>query len=125
MFCTNYLRKDKKDISFGIEQGVDFIYASFIRKAADIRSIREVLGEKGAYIKIFSKIENHEGVRKIDEAIIIGQNCTKLKGAKLHLLLLRNFWFYIHRQKIGAKMRAHFNISILFTLTIALIEGFG
>lgn len=61
--------KDKNDIAFGIEQGVDFIYASFIRKAADIRSIREVLGEKGAYIKIFSKIENHEGVRKIDEVI--------------------------------------------------------
>jgi len=61
--------KDQKDIQFGIEQGVDFIYASFIRKAEDIRSIRCVLGEKGAYIKIFSKIENHEGVRKIDEIL--------------------------------------------------------
>ena len=48
--------KDIKDIKFGVEQDVDIIYASFIRKAADLAHIREVLGEKGKHIKVVSKV---------------------------------------------------------------------
>lgn len=59
--------QDKKDILFGIEHEVDMIFASFIRKADDIKQIRKLLGPKGQPIKIIAKIENHEGVRKFDE----------------------------------------------------------
>ena len=56
--------KDRKDIVFGIEQGVDFIAASFIRKASDVREIQMILADSG--IKIISKIENQEGLDNFD-----------------------------------------------------------
>lgn len=62
--------KDVKDLLFGIEQEIDFIAASFIRKADDIRMIREVLHQNGgAQIGIIAKIENQEGVDNIEEIL--------------------------------------------------------
>lgn len=59
--------KDRNDICFGIEQGVDFIAASFIRKSSDVQEIRKVLGSSG--IKIISKIENQEGLDNFDSIL--------------------------------------------------------
>ena len=53
--------KDISDIEFGIEQGIDFIAASFVRKASDVLAIREILENNNAtHIQIISKIENQE-----------------------------------------------------------------
>eukprot|EP00911_Craspedida_sp_UC1_P000231 UC1_evm1s175 len=61
--------KDHGDILFGIEQKVDMIFASFIRKRKDVQDIRELLGEANNHIKIISKIENHEGMQNFDEIL--------------------------------------------------------
>jgi pyruvate kinase len=59
--------KDEKDlVEFGVKQNVDFIAASFVRKASDLDYIRKVLGEDGKHIKIISKIENQEGLQNYD-----------------------------------------------------------
>ncbi|KAH9064117.1 pyruvate kinase [Lactarius vividus] len=61
--------KDKRDLQFGVKNGVDMIFASFIRRAQDVRDIREVLGPNGASIKIIVKIENEQGVANFDEIL--------------------------------------------------------
>ncbi|WKX90329.1 hypothetical protein Q1695_009289 [Nippostrongylus brasiliensis] len=61
--------KDIQDLKFGVEQGVDMIFASFIRNGEGVRAMRKVLGEKGKHIKIIAKIENQEGMEKADDII--------------------------------------------------------
>merc|ERR1719230_2333013 len=59
--------KDKNDlVKFGIPQGVDFVAASFVQSADDVREIRKTLGTRGRAIKIISKIENEEGLKNFD-----------------------------------------------------------
>merc|ERR1712112_783659 len=61
--------KDKQDLLLGVEQGVDMIFASFIRNADGVKQIRDVLGEKGKNIWIIPKIENQQGIKNLTEII--------------------------------------------------------
>ena len=61
--------KDKHNILFAIEQDIDFIAHSFVRNAADVKAVQDILDEHNSDIKIISKIENQEGVDNIDEII--------------------------------------------------------
>ena len=61
--------KDKQNILLAIELDIDFIAHSFVRNAADIKGVQDILDEHGSDIKIISKIENQEGVDNIDEII--------------------------------------------------------
>jgi pyruvate kinase len=72
--------KDIADIKFGIGQGVDFIAASFIRKADDVIAIRRILEENDADIMIISKIENREGVENIDDIIRASDGIMVARG---------------------------------------------
>jgi len=72
---------DKEDIRFGIENDVEYIAASFIRKAEDVIKIREYLDKLGGKnVKIISKIENEEGIENFDEIIKVSDGIMVARG---------------------------------------------
>ena len=62
-------QRDRDDIIFGVQQGFDFIAASFVRTAQDVYDIRNLLNEYDSNIRIIAKIENREGVDNIDSIL--------------------------------------------------------
>ncbi len=73
--------KDSEDILFGVENGVDMIAASFVRKAEDVLEIRELLERHDAKdILIIAKIENREGVENVDEILEVADGLMVARG---------------------------------------------
>jgi len=73
--------KDEDDIvEFGLKKGIDLIAASFVRKASDIDYIRDVLGPRGAHVKIIAKIENQEGLHNYDEILSAADGIMVARG---------------------------------------------
>lgn len=72
--------KDKRDLLFGLEHGVDAIAASFTRKAEDVVNMRALLGDKGANIKIICKIENQEGLDNFGEILAEADGIMVARG---------------------------------------------
>lgn len=73
--------KDKRDLIFGCEQGVDFVAASFIRKRSDVEEIRAHLkAHGGEHIQIISKIENQEGLNNFDEILEASDGIMVARG---------------------------------------------
>ena len=73
--------KDKADIQFGIEQGVDFVAASFVRTPDDVQQLRMLLDENGgAHINIIAKIENQQGVENIDGIVSLADGVMIARG---------------------------------------------
>ncbi|NIP37857.1 MAG: pyruvate kinase [Candidatus Dadabacteria bacterium] len=72
--------KDRNDILFGVEQEVDFIALSFVREAADVLQLKELLGQKAQKIKVISKIEDRQGVNNIEEIIDVSDGIMVARG---------------------------------------------
>lgn len=73
--------KDKEDLIFGCEMGVDFVAASFVRKASDILEVRNILNEHdGSNIQIIGKIESQEGVNNIDDILAVADGIMVARG---------------------------------------------
>ncbi len=73
--------RDKSDLLFGIEQDVDYVAASFVRRGQDVADLRSFLEEHGGgNIRIISKIENTEGVEKFDEILALSDGIMVARG---------------------------------------------
>lgn len=73
-------QRDRDDIVFGIEQGFDFIAASFVRTAQDVYEIRNLLNSYDSKIRIVAKIENREGVENIDSILAAADAVMVARG---------------------------------------------
>ncbi|KRM79172.1 pyruvate kinase [Lapidilactobacillus dextrinicus DSM 20335] len=73
--------KDADDIRFGCDNDINFISASFVRKAQDVLDIREILEEKNSTnVKIFPKIESQEGIDNIDDILKVSDGLMIARG---------------------------------------------
>ena len=73
--------KDRADILFGIEQGIDMIAASFVCRASDVLTIRQLCEENGgSHVKIYAKIENRMGVDNFDEILKVSDGIMVARG---------------------------------------------
>ncbi|MGB3159929.1 MAG: pyruvate kinase [Carnobacterium sp.] len=73
--------KDAADIRFGLENDVDFIAASFVRRPSDVLEITAILEEqKMEHVQIIAKIENQEGVDRIDEILKVADGVMVARG---------------------------------------------
>lgn len=72
--------KDISDINFGIDQELDFIAASFIRRAGDVLAIKRLLESRDSDIQIIAKIENEEGINNLDEIIKVADGVMVARG---------------------------------------------
>lgn len=72
--------KDRRDIEFGLEQGVDFIALSFVREAEDIRQLHQLLGDKSDRVKVIAKLEDQEAITNMVEIIDIADGIMVARG---------------------------------------------
>jgi pyruvate kinase len=72
--------KDKQDIQFAIDHGMDFIAASFVRKPSDVTQIQRLLQDQGCDIHVIAKIEDQEGMENIDEIVRVAQGIMVARG---------------------------------------------
>ena len=73
-------QRDRDDIIFGVQQGFDFIAASFVRTAQDVYEIRNLLNQYDSNIRIIAKIENREGVNNIDSILAAADAVMVARG---------------------------------------------
>ena len=73
-------QQDREDILFGMEEGFDFIAASFVRSAADVRELRKLLESRKSRIRIIAKIENQEGINNLTEILAAADGIMVARG---------------------------------------------
>ena len=73
-------QRDREDLLFGAEQGFDFVAASFVRTAADVREIRRLLDSVDSKIRIIAKIENQDGVNNLSEILSVADGIMVARG---------------------------------------------
>ncbi len=72
--------KDRDDLAFGLERGVDYVALSFVRSSADVLQARRLMAERGRIVPLIAKIEKHEALAHIDEIIEVVDGIMVARG---------------------------------------------
>lgn len=72
--------RDEADLRFGVSQGIDIVFASFIRSAQDVKDVRKALGKYGQAIKVISKVESRQGVQNFEEILAESDGVMVARG---------------------------------------------
>uniref|UniRef100_A0A8C6TKI4 Pyruvate kinase n=1 Tax=Neogobius melanostomus TaxID=47308 RepID=A0A8C6TKI4_9GOBI len=72
--------RDEADLRFGVSQGIDIVFASFIRSAKDVKDVRKALGPYGQDIKVISKVESRQGVQNFEEILVASDGVMVARG---------------------------------------------
>ncbi len=74
------MAKDREDAAFAVEQGVDFLALSFVRRAADVLELKGLLAEQGAQIPLIAKIEKREAIDAFDDILAASEGVMVARG---------------------------------------------
>jgi pyruvate kinase len=72
--------KDRRDLIFGLDQGVDWIALSFVRNPDDIREIKDIIAAAGKSIPVIAKIEKHEAIEQMEEILSLCDGVMVARG---------------------------------------------
>ncbi|XP_029959630.1 pyruvate kinase PKLR isoform X1 [Salarias fasciatus] len=72
--------QDEADLRFGVAQGIDMVFASFIRSAEDVKDVRRALGPQGQDIKVISKVESRQGVQNFEQILAESDGVMVARG---------------------------------------------
>lgn len=76
----SFTAKDRKDLAFGLRNGVDYVAISFVRTAAEVRAVKNAVKRKGADVPVIAKIEKPEALANIDEILAVSEGIMIARG---------------------------------------------
>ena len=80
LHISSLTAKDKRDLEFGISQGVDFVALSFVRRAEDVRELRAILDRKKCRAQIIAKIETEQAIENLEEILKAADGVMVARG---------------------------------------------
>jgi len=72
--------KDRVDLAFGLDAGVDFVALSFVRRAEDVRELRALMEKHGRVVPIIVKIETQEAIENLDAILALADGAMVARG---------------------------------------------
>lgn len=72
--------KDRKDLEFGLKHGVDMVALSFVRSAADVRAVKELISAQGSDVPVIAKLEKPQALERLEEILELTDGVMVARG---------------------------------------------
>jgi pyruvate kinase len=72
--------KDRKDLEFGLKHGVDAVAISFVRSAADVRMVKDIIARRGSDVPVIAKLEKPQAIEHLEEILEIADGVMVARG---------------------------------------------